>query len=293
MFWRPGAIFVNINTDTSKCLKRLAYFIGQGRLLLCEKCASVRSNYKPSKPDNIMWTVTVLKKATYLLGTNRHGSVGYSWPLNCLRHFWRIWFNVNRPMRNWSCLLALVKRHFASSFWLRRLKKTRYLHCFPTRFFTRMPSSYHKFYHLIAVLSRMNQMIFISRGVIYCIRRCQGNNNRSTWSTLIPRGRSSWNFKENCFLGQYPSLRSKLNHIFFFHLQSDTDENFRSRHMDFNEIRTFPVNRFTALIEAQNLWLPSLDFEKSQIDLYNGSERLLSFHCFNFPRVSTSQAVQE
>ena len=80
---------------------------------------------------------------------------------------------------------------------------------------------------------------------------------------------------------------------FFFHLQSDTDENFRSRHMDFNEIRTFPVNRFTALIEAQNLWLPSLDFEKSQIDLYNGSERLLSFHCFNFPRVSTSQAVQE
>ena len=161
------AIFVNINPDTSKCLKRLAYFIRQGRLLLCEKCASVRSNYKLSKPDNIMWTVTVLKKATYLLGTNRHGSVGYSRPLNCLRHFWRIWFNVNRPMRNWSCLLALVKRHFAASFWLRRLKKTRNLHCFPTRFFTRMPSSYHKFYHLIAVLSRMNQMIFISRGVIY------------------------------------------------------------------------------------------------------------------------------
>ena len=63
--------------------------------------------------------------------------------------------------------------------------------------------------------------------------------------------------------------------------------------MDFNEIRTFPVNRFTALIEAQSLWLPSLDFEKSQIDLYNGSERLLSFHCFNFPRVSTSQVAQE
>lgn len=99
-----------------KMSERLAYFIGQGRLLLWEKCTSVQSNYKLSKPDNIMWTVTVLKKATYLLGTNRHGSVGYSRPLNCLRHFWRIWFNVNRPMRNGSCLLALVKRHFASSF---------------------------------------------------------------------------------------------------------------------------------------------------------------------------------
>lgn len=66
----------------------------------------------------------------------------------------------------------------------------------------------------------------------------------SQWKKLLK-------LQRKLFSRTIPFIAIKIESHFFFHLQSDTDENFRSRHMDFNEIRTFPVNRFTALIEAQ------------------------------------------
>ena len=67
------------------------------------------------------------------------------------------------------------------------------------------------------------------------------------------QGKKLLKLQRKLFSRTIPFIAIKIESHFFFHLQSDTDENFRSRHMDFNEIRTFPVNRFTALIEAQNL----------------------------------------